>query len=561
MILLIFSNTIWAQLVVIPSYQGNVSCFGGSNGSAYVQVTGGVEPYTYSWSPVGGTNSFATGLSAGSYTVTVKDFNNNIKTQDFTITQPAPIDITVTGNEVACNNTSATLEAFGAEQYFWYKQLTDTSPVHTGDKYTTPLLTTNTTFFVQGAKLSPQETLLASNTGGNNHRGNMIDVTATNDLVISSFDVSPMGNTTIEVYFKEGTFTGFENNPEAWTFLGSAPVVYTGSFVNAVVGDLHIPAGKTYGLYITSNSTSIALNYSNSVEGATYWNNDMEIKIGVGLEYPFTAGTGAVYNPRAWNGRINYKLVDCVGEKEPVLINVPSQLTATISKTNATCTIDNGTASVEVTGGSAPYTYLWSPSGGTGSTETNLAAGEYSVKITDSKGCFITEEFTILSQDNPVSSPAIRLSFNSGQSLSIFNVMGQGIKWYASEYDAVNHINSIASSTLIVNNTTYYATQTVDGCESKTALAINAYNETLNVSDVNKNSQITLYPNPVKDVLNLTSDNKIDKVVISDYSGRKLLEKSLNGSKTVDVQLLVKGTYLIQIFTTKGTETVKFIKD
>lgn len=46
-----------------------------------------------------------------------------------------------------------------------------------------------------------------------------------------------------------------------------------------------------------------------------------------------------------------------------------------------------GSASVTVSGGRAPYTYLWNNGGGTGSTATGLAAGNYSVTVTDSAGC------------------------------------------------------------------------------------------------------------------------------------------------------------------------------
>lgn len=76
----------------------------------------------------------------------------------------------------------------------------------------------------------PDIQLQASNTAGNNHRGNMFDIVATNDVTILSFDASPMGNTTIEIYYKVGTWNGFANTPSAWTFIGSAPVTYTGGF-------------------------------------------------------------------------------------------------------------------------------------------------------------------------------------------------------------------------------------------------------------------------------------------------------------------------------------------
>ncbi|MCO6149732.1 SprB repeat-containing protein, partial [Flavobacterium sp. NRK1] len=55
--------------------QTNVACNGGSNGSATVTASGGTGTLAYSWAPSGGTAATATGLSAGTYTVTIEDAN------------------------------------------------------------------------------------------------------------------------------------------------------------------------------------------------------------------------------------------------------------------------------------------------------------------------------------------------------------------------------------------------------------------------------------------------------------------------------------------------------
>src|SRR5690606_1644307 len=86
--------------------QTNVSCNGGSNGSATVNVTGGTGAYTYSWAPSGGTAATATGLMAGTYTVTVTDANSCQTTQSFTITEPTALRVTPSQTDIACSGGS-----------------------------------------------------------------------------------------------------------------------------------------------------------------------------------------------------------------------------------------------------------------------------------------------------------------------------------------------------------------------------------------------------------------------------------------------------------------------
>ncbi|CAN1565968.1 Secretion system C-terminal sorting domain [Flavobacteriaceae bacterium] len=88
--------TIAAAISTATGSQTNVSCNGGTNGSASVTPSGGAGGYTYSWSPSGGTAATATGLAAGTYTVTVTDANSCTAIRNFTITEPAAINFTTT---------------------------------------------------------------------------------------------------------------------------------------------------------------------------------------------------------------------------------------------------------------------------------------------------------------------------------------------------------------------------------------------------------------------------------------------------------------------------------
>jgi len=74
-------------------------------------------------------------------------------------------------------------------------------------------------------------------------------------------------------------------------------------------------------------------------------------------------------------------------------LTAPSSITLVMSSTPSTCGSPNGTASVSASGGTGGYTYAWLPSGGSGSTESNLTGGTYTVTVSDANGC--TQQGTV----------------------------------------------------------------------------------------------------------------------------------------------------------------------
>lgn len=82
--------------------KNNVLCFGGSNGSVDLTVTGGAPPYTYLWSN-NATTQDLNNLPAGTYTVIVTDQSQCTKAVSVTISQPTALNITSNVVAVACN--------------------------------------------------------------------------------------------------------------------------------------------------------------------------------------------------------------------------------------------------------------------------------------------------------------------------------------------------------------------------------------------------------------------------------------------------------------------------
>ena len=102
------------------SSQTNVSCNGGTNGTATVNASNGTPGYTYSWSTVPvQTTVTATGLSAAIYTVTVADSNLCTKTVTDTITQPAALTVVLSGTSPVCQGHPTTVSAGIFSTYLW----------------------------------------------------------------------------------------------------------------------------------------------------------------------------------------------------------------------------------------------------------------------------------------------------------------------------------------------------------------------------------------------------------------------------------------------------------
>jgi hypothetical protein len=100
-------------------------------------------------------------------------------------------------------------------------------------------------------------------------------------------------------------------------------------------------------------------------------------------------------------GNYNLTVTDFMGciLATDLVVGQADSITENSTFTNPSCNgMCDGTASVSPTGGTAPYTYLWSNGGSTGSSVANLCAGPLNVTVTDFYGCQKIVPFTI---DNP----------------------------------------------------------------------------------------------------------------------------------------------------------------
>lgn len=97
-----------------------IQCNSFSTAALSSTVNGGSAPYTYTWLPTGGNSSIANGLSAGVYTLIVKDNNDFVTSSTHVIAQPAPLNVTaISNNTSVCFGNTVLLNGGGANSYSW----------------------------------------------------------------------------------------------------------------------------------------------------------------------------------------------------------------------------------------------------------------------------------------------------------------------------------------------------------------------------------------------------------------------------------------------------------
>lgn len=346
----------------------HVKCFGGNNGSASVSLTGGHSPFTYSWSPSGGNSANATGLAAGNYIVSVTDGNNCTSTLAIQINQPSKINTTLTNTNPLCfssNSGTATAICTGGTPPFNY-----------------------------------------SWTPGN--------------LVSSSVSGLGIGTYIVKITDNNGC-------KDSTTFTLTEPSQLTANI--HAISDVKCYGGNNGAAEIIASGGSPGYNYSWFPSGDT-------LNSAAGL----TAGNYLVTLTDAHNCTVNI----------PVTINQPPLLSSSITTfSNVKCTgQNNGSASVDVNGGTAPYLFSWNPGGETGNSISNIVAGNYSVNITDANGC-LTSSSIVITEPAPLAvniNLISNVSCNDGSDGSItVNVTG-GTAPYIYQWNPGNSNSAVANN-------------------------------------------------------------------------------------------------------------------
>ncbi len=267
-------------------------------------------------------------------------------------------------------------------------------------------------------------------------------------------------------------------------------------------------------------------------------------------------------------GNYTYSVTDQLGFVRTALATIlqPSQL---ISTTN----IVNNDITVNATGGTPPYLYgvnfgvLQS-----GNTFTNLPIGVYTVQTLDNNGCAYNID-VVVNVAPPIfnNQPVASVNFpNAGNTLADIIVQGENIQWYANQgtTNLLNRNNRSSSdtplplTTVVQNNTTYYASQTLNGFESQQRLPVTVTIGALS-NNYNDFEGFKYYPNPVKSIFSVANSSvEIQEINVIDMSGKTLISKLINDFKSeIDFSNFSNGMYFVKLKSNGNEKTIKVFKE
>ena len=429
-------------LSTISDYNGyEVSCNGAQDGSIDISPSGGTGVFTYNWSNGESTQDVAN-LSAGQYSVEIKDSNNCSAIFNFIIEEPDPINISgiikdYNGFGISCNGLSdgeidvqvsgGNLNDNSNYTYFWEGNGVDNGVIdQTGLSAGTYKLTVTDSNNCSESKefVITEPDIIVIDEEISNYFGFEISVSGGSDGFI---DLTVSGGTNDYTFLWQGN--GVNPTSEDQTGLSA------GTYSVTVTDSNGCSETETYTL---TEPLSLLIEIDNNVISSILCYGDSTASIKTDITQasvsPFTFQiTGTTYLGTTYSDSVNnitdltYTFTDLVAGVYSVTVtdangNSKTTLPKTITHPDAPLAIassiqdigcsggSDGEIDVTVSGGTLTgnnvYSYSWSTTDGSGlvqgdEDQSGLTSGTYSLVVTDENGCTISESYT-LSEPDPL---------------------------------------------------------------------------------------------------------------------------------------------------------------
>jgi gliding motility-associated-like protein len=364
------------EMFVVLAASTDVKCNAGADGTVDITVSGGTPPYSFNWSN-GHLLEDLVNVVAGTYSVTVEDANGCVKTLTQVVNEPSSLTLALAGTNIICNGakngtvTSTVGGGVAPYTYFWSNGDTASSLTGVGGGLYTVIVTD-----ANGCSISGTVTLTEP---------------PVYSLALNVTNVLCFGDSTGTI----STTAGGGTPP--YTYLwntGATDSVLTG----VPVGFYSVTITDVNGCSSTASTTvtqPAELTINSSIFDVTcsgYANGLIDLTVSGGVlpySYSWNGGDTTQDLTDIPGGIYDVTITDNNGcsATQSFSISEPAPISSTITHTDVTCNgAANGTASIAVVGGSAPYNYLWSNFGGAASV-AGLSGNTYYVIVTDAKGC------------------------------------------------------------------------------------------------------------------------------------------------------------------------------
>jgi len=376
------TNTISNQLnnsssLAITSTIGNITCAGSNTGWINTNATGGVAPYTISWSN-GLTQNNINNLAAGNYTVNYTDAFGCSTQATFTINSTVDsMTIDFTTSDVKCYGDSSgsinTIITGGTAPYSYLWSNNSTTGLINNlaqGVYTVTITDANGCAVTKSVSVSQPLSPL--------------------QITASLYHVSCKGDSTgaIELFVNGslGNYIYLWSNDSTTKRINNLKA----GFYTVTVSDMNgCSINKSYQINEPDSDLILSIsNGSSPCTSSTIYAN----ALGGLVPYTYLWNTGVTSTSitNYVNGNYSVTVTDangCSRNESIVFNNNQIPLSIIPSSQNINCAVgQTGFISINVNGGNSPYQYLWS-NGNNNNSINNLTAGTYTVTVTDANGC------------------------------------------------------------------------------------------------------------------------------------------------------------------------------